>query len=299
MALDGVAAHERPESDAAERAARYGLSVSGARPHLVEYIRRLWRHRHFITEFAKARSTTKYTRARLGQLWHVFTPLLNAAVYYLIFGLLLGTSRGVPDFIPFLVTGVFIFDFTRKSVMAGVKAISGDRGLIRALHFPRAAMPVSAVLIQLREMLVSMAVLLVIVLAMGQLPRVHWLLIVPILVVQLLFNTGLAMWAARIGSKVSDASQLLPFVLRTWMYASGVMYSIDIMAADAPRWVQVVLDVNPAAVYIDLMRFALIDSFTSAQLPPHVWALALGWALLAFIGGFIYFWRAEEEYGRD
>ena len=58
------------------------------------------------------------------------------------------------------------------------------------------------------------------------------------------------------------------------------------------------LQANPAAVYIDLMRFALIDSFHASQLPPHVWAVAAGWALLAGVGGFIYFWKAEEAYGR-
>jgi teichoic acid transport system permease protein len=46
------------------------------------------------------------------------------------------------------------------------------------------------------------------------------------------------------------------------------------------------------------MRFALIDTFHHDQLPPHVWALAVGWALVAGVGGFIYFWKAEETYGR-
>jgi teichoic acid transport system permease protein len=92
----------------------------------------------------------------------------------------------------------------------------------------------------------------------------------------------------------------MPFVLRTWMYVSGVMWSIDKLTAKdhLPHLVTVVLETNPAAVYIDLMRFALIDSFHAAQLPPHVWATALGWALLAGVGGFIYFWKAEETYGR-
>ncbi|PSK99514.1 teichoic acid transport system permease protein [Murinocardiopsis flavida] len=298
--MDGAPA-PAPDSQpsAAEIAARYGLKVSGARPTLVQYIRQLWRHRFFINEFARAKSQSRYTQARLGQLWQVATPLLNALVYYLIFGLLLGTSRGVPDYIPFLVTGVFIFTFTQTSVLAGVKAIAGNRGLIRALHFPRAALPLAFTLVQVRQLLMSMGVLLAIVMIMGQVPSWSWLLAIPALFLQAVFNAGLALIVARLGSKVTDLAQLLPFVLRTWMYASGVMYSIAIMAQDAPFAIKLLLDLNPAAIYIDLMRFALIDSFTSAQLPPHVWALALGWALVAGIGGFLYFWKAEEQYGRD
>jgi teichoic acid transport system permease protein len=126
-------------------------------------------------------------------------------------------------------------------------------------------------------------------------------LAVPALVLQFVFNAGVSMILARLGAKTPDIAQLMPFVLRTWMYISGVMWSIDNLLSkhsDLPAWVGDLLRANPAAIYIDLMRFALIDTFTSKQLPPHVWAWAIGWALLAGVGGFIYFWKAEETYGR-
>ncbi|MEU9054424.1 ABC transporter permease [Streptomyces sp. NPDC048384] len=289
------------EADLAALAARHGLSVSGARPSLRAYVRRLWARRHFIGAFSTAKLTAQYSQAKLGQLWQVMTPLLNAAVYYLIFGKLLGTSRGVPDYIPFLVTGVFVWTFTQSSIMAGTRAISGNLGLVRALHFPRAALPISFALQQLQQLLFSMAALVVILLFFGIPVGVSWVLVVPALVLQSVFNTGIAMIMARMGASTPDIAQLMPFVLRTWMYASGVMFSISHMMAkhtDWPSWLTAALQANPAAVYIDLMRFALIDSFHASQLPPHVWAIATGWALLAGVGGFIYFWKAEETYGR-
>ncbi|WP_328427264.1 ABC transporter permease [Streptomyces sp. NBC_00443] len=289
------------EADLAALAARHGLSVSGARPSLREYVGRLWARRHFIGAFSTAKLTAQYSQAKLGQLWQVMTPLLNAAVYYLIFGKLLGTSRGVPDYIPFLVTGVFVWTFTQSSIMAGTRAISGNLGLVRALHFPRAALPVSFALQQLQQLLFSMAALVVILLFFGIPVAASWILVVPALLLQSVFNTGVAMVMARMGASTPDIAQLMPFVLRTWMYASGVMFSISHMMAkhtDWPSWLTAALQANPAAVYIDLMRFALIDSFHGSQLPPHVWAIATGWALLAGVGGFIYFWKAEETYGR-
>jgi teichoic acid transport system permease protein len=282
----------------AELAAKYGLAVSGARPRLGEYVTQLWARRHFISAFARAKVHAQYTTARLGQLWQVMTPLLNAAVYYLIFGLLLGTSRGVDNYIPFLVTGVFIFTFTQSSVLAGTKAISGNLGLVRALHFPRASLPISITLQQLQQLMMSMGVLLVIVVMSGEVPSASWLLVIPALILQSIFNAGLAMAMARLGSKITDLSQLMPFLLRTWMYTSGVMYNLSAKLHDAPHIVKFLLEINPIAIYIDLMRFALIDSFTAAQLPPHVWLLAGLWALFAGVGGFVYFWKAEEEYGR-
>lgn len=290
-----------PDDAPAALAARYGLTVSGSRPSLPAYVRQLWARRHFITAFATARLTAQYSQAKLGQVWQVATPLLNAAVYYFIFGVLMGTSRGVPDYVPFLVTGVFVWTFTQSSIMAGTRAISGSLGLVRALHFPRAALPVSYALQQLQQLLFSMAALVVILLCFGVPVTASWLLAIPALALQFVFNAGVAMIMARMGAKTPDIAQLMPFVLRTWMYVSGVMWSIDrVLSAhqDLPHAVLLALECNPAAIYIDLMRFALIDSFQASQLPHHVWALAIGWALLAGVGGFIYFWKAEETYGR-
>ncbi|MFD5746608.1 ABC transporter permease [Streptomyces sp. NPDC127033] len=285
---------------AAELAAKYGLSVSGARPGLRDYVRQLWGRRHFILAFSQAKLTAQYSQAKLGQLWQVATPLLNAAVYYLIFGLILQTKRGIPQevFVPFLVTGVFVFTFTQSSVMAGVRAISGNLGLVRALHFPRASLPVSFSLQQLQQLLFSMVVLVTVAVIFGSYPSLSWLLVLPALALQFLFNTGLALIMARLGSKTPDLAQLMPFVMRTWMYASGVMFSIPVMLKDQPGWIADVLQYNPAAVYMDLVRFALIDGYGSENLPAHVWLVALAWALLLGIVGFVYFWKAEERYGR-
>ncbi|WP_437010979.1 ABC transporter permease [Streptomyces sp. enrichment culture] len=302
---DGTVAMTKPVSPdegltPARLAAKYGLSVSGARPSLVEYVRQLWGRRHFILAFSQAKLTAQYSQAKLGQLWQVATPLLNALVYFTIFGLILNAGRGMPKdvYIPFLVTGVFVFTFTQSSAMAGVRAISGNLGLVRALHFPRASLPVSFALQQLQQLLASMIVLFAVVIGFGSYPSLSWLLVVPALVLQFLFNTGLALIVARMGAKTPDLAQLMPFIMRTWMYASGVMFSIPIMLEDKPAWLADVLQWNPAAVYMDLIRFALIDGYGSENLPPHVWAVALGWAVVLAVGGFVYFWKAEERYGR-
>ncbi|HEY9374460.1 ABC transporter permease [Streptomyces sp.] len=302
---DGAIAMTAPPSaddglSPAELAAKYGLAVSGARPGLAQYIRQLWGRRHFILAFSQAKLTAQYSQAKLGQLWQVVTPLLNALVYYLIFGLILEASRGIPTevYIPFLVTGVFVFTFTQSSVMAGVRAISNNLGLVRALHFPRASLPISFALQQLQQLLFSMIVLVAVAIAFGSYPSLSWLLIIPALTLQFVFNTGLALIMARLGSKTPDLAQLMPFIMRTWMYASGVMFSIPLMLKDKPAWIADLLMYNPAAVYMDLVRFALIDGYGSENLPSHVWIAGLAWAVLIGVVGFVYFWKAEERYGR-
>jgi teichoic acid transport system permease protein len=287
-----------PASPAAALAAAHGLAPVGARPSLAGYTRRLWGRRHFIAAFATAKQAAVYSGARLGQLWQVLTPLLNAAVYFLIFGSLLGAGRGVPDYIPFLCTGVFVFTFTQSAAMAGTRSLTDNSGLVRALHFPRASLPLAATLAQLQQLLLSLAVLSVVLVADGVPVTLRWTLAVPALVLQSVFNAGLALALARIGARTTDFAQLLPFLLRTWMYVSGIFYDLSRIAAGAPRPVLLLLDANPALIYVSLMRYALIDSVTAARLPPHVWPLALIWASVAGGAGYAFFWSSEEEYGR-
>ncbi len=314
-------------------AGRYGLRPSSLRPPLLSYCCQLWQRRHFILAFATARNVAMYTEARLGQLWQVLTPLLNAAVYFLIFGVLLGTSRGIPNFVAFLVTGIFIFNFTQRSFLVGSRVINDHLSLIRALRFPRASLPLGYVVLELQQLLLSMLVLFAIVLITREPVTLYWLLLIPILVLQALFNVGAGMMIARVGAGVADFSQLLPFLLRTWMYVSGVIFSINTLSAlKHHAKLQAVLHANPAAVYIDLVRYALLKSqrlsapgakpynayrcgyynlhkdlepYWSAYChapplssPSALWLLGAAWAAVALVIGFVFFWQAEARYGR-
>jgi teichoic acid transport system permease protein len=281
----------------AQLAARHGLRVAGERPSLVEYSRRLWAYRHFIAAYANAKLVASYSNAKLGQIWQVLTPLTNAAVYYLIFGLVLA-QNSIPNFIAYLTTGLFIFNFTQSAILAGTQSISGNLGLIRALHFPRASLPLAATLTQFQQLLASMIVLIAIVLVTGEPVTLEWLLLVPALLLQAVFNAGVVLVVARMGAKASDLKQVMPFIMRTWMYGSGVLYSVSLFNR-LPEWATTLIQFNPMLVYIELARYALLEQaplLNESLL--QLWLVAAGWAVLAGIGGFIYFWRGEQEYGR-
>ncbi|MEU5944806.1 ABC transporter permease [Micromonospora sp. NPDC047465] len=282
----------------AQLAARHGLRVAGERPPLGDYARRLWRYRHFIAAYANAKLVASFSNARLGQLWQVLTPLTNAAVYYLIFGVVL-KQDSIPNFIAYLCTGLFIFNFTQTAVQNGTQSITGNLGLIRALHFPRACLPLAVTVTQFQQLLGSMVVLVAIVLVTGEPITFAWLLLVPAIILQAVFNAGLTMTVARMGAKLADLKQVMPFVLRTWMYGSGVLYSVTLFENELPGWASRLVEFNPALVYIELARVALLEQaplLSSSVL--QLWLAAAGWAIVMGVGGFIYFWRGEQEYGR-
>ena len=284
-----------PET-AQELAARYGLEPSSHRPTLRDYVSMVLARRHFIVSFAQARTTTMYAKTRLGALWQVLTPLLQAALYYLIFGMLLNTHKGTPNFLGFLVTGVLIFHFINHGITNGSKIIGRNLALIRALHFPRACLPLASILADIQQLIVSMGVLIVIVLLTGEPITFRWLTLIPTLLLLSLFGSGCTMFIARIGANAPDISQLLPFLLRTWLYLSGVFYNINTQTFTRGKpLLSDFLYANPASVYIELARSALL---TSSHIRPGTWQLAIFWAILAVLVGFIFFWRGEHSYGR-
>jgi teichoic acid transport system permease protein len=320
-----------PDEPLADLAARYRLRPSAARPGVFAYARQLWERRHFIVGFATARNVAMYTEARLGQLWQVLTPLLNAAVYYLIFGIILDTSRGVPNFLAFLITGIFVFNFTQRAFITTSRVMPDSLPLIRALPFPRACLPVGYVLIELEQLGMAMIVLTAIVLGTREPLTWYWLLAIPVLMLQAVFNVGMGLFLARLGAGADDFSQLLPFLVRTWMYASGVMFSIQTISSlrHHPA-LTYVLQVNPAAVYISLVRNAILQSqrngwpgsqpYNAANCALYhtgktayleysaychgtvsmngLWLWGAGWAIFAIVVGFVFFWEAETRYGR-
>jgi teichoic acid transport system permease protein len=327
LATADPAGTDLPDMPLAEMAAQYGLRPSAERPPVVRYIQNLWQRRHFIMAFATARNVAMYTEARLGQVWQVLTPLLNAGVYYLIFGVLLKISRGIPNYLDFLVTGVFVFNFTQRAFISTSTVITESLPLIRALRFPRAALPLAYVIIELQQMMLSMLVLAVILLATGEPLTWYWLLAIPALLLQTIFTVGVGLAVARLGSNVNDFSQLLPFLMRTWLYVSGVLFNIATL--DIARKYVAILQINPAAIYITLIREALLKTQRLSQPgampynkqrcdtwqhlktpldwsaychavtnPGHYWLYGIAWAVLALVVGFFFFWRAEAKYGR-
>ena len=285
--------HAPPQVTAAVLAARHGLSRTGARPPLRVYLRSLWQRRHFALTLARSKAYARNQHSYLGQLWAVLTPLLWAGVYLFVFGLLLDTSRGVDNFAGFLVIGVFLFRFSSSAITAGGGSITRNESLITSLPFPRALLPAAVVLAELLALVPALLVLLVIVPLTGEPVTWRWLLLPAAISLQGVFGTGVAFVAARLVAQVRDVANVIPFVIRALMYVSGVFFSLSHYAGSG-RLGQA-LGHQPVAVYLQLGRSCLLHD---APVSASTWLWGLGWAALALVVGFVWFWRGEERYGR-
>ena len=290
-----------PDAELASYAASNGLKQLGGRPPLLDYLRELAHRRHFALELAKSRVRSQNEQDRLGLGWVVLTPLINAAVYGFIFGLLLPSTSRPKHFLPFLVCGVFTFAFFSGCFSDGAKSIIGNRGLVRTLHFPRAVLPIATVLQKLLELCAQVFVMCVIVLLAGESPSWRWFLLFPVFGMMTMFCAGVAFFAARLTIHIRDIAQLIPFITRLTFYVSGIFFAVTTKFNSDERLLAV-LRINPLNVYITLVRDCLL---TSDRAEPgvgadaHTWQLGLAWGVVMFVVGFIFFWRAEGLYGRE
>ena len=271
------------------------LRPVGGRPAIGRYLQELWRRRHFVYADSRARAFSGHRDMLLGNAWLIGVPVLQGLVYFIIFGLILKTTRGIENFPGFLIIGIFLFRFTTACLNQGVASLSSSRGLTAAFSFPRAAIPLAVVVretLSMGPVLATMALLLLVI-PPGTSVTATWLLFPAVFVLHVIFNAGLVLYSARLGAAVPDLKHVINFLARFWFYASGVFFSVERFVSGG-IW-QSVLQSNPMYLVLDMSRDLLLYNTVPSS---HSWLLLAVWAVFTPLLGFWYFWQGEETYGR-
>jgi teichoic acid transport system permease protein len=264
------------------------------------YLRSLWARRQFAISVPLGELRSKHMNTVLGNVWHLLNPILQVGVYYLVFDLLLNTSRGVDNFLPYLAIGVFCFGYMQRSITACASSIINNQGLIRSLSFPRALLPISAVVRETIAFGPALALMLVLTVAPPEGVKPSWLLVIPWTLMMAMFALGAGFVLARLTDGVQDVGNLLPFLFRISFYLSGILYAFEhfVEGTRFEPWLPIIA-LNPFYAFIMQMRHALMTTY---QADPNVdpWLLpsAILYPVIFLVVGFVYFRAAEQRYGR-
>jgi teichoic acid transport system permease protein len=259
---------------------------------LIPYLRDLWSRRSYIRYVSTSELRNRQITTVLGNFWHLLNPALQIAVYYVIFGLVLKVDRGIDNFILFLTVGIFVYQYTQRATVDGAKSIVGNIGLLKAIKFPRAMLPITSTVTETLSSLPTFLVVFAVALLTGQSPRASWLLFPVLVAVQLVFNMGASMVAARATTHFRDITQILPFAFRLLLYGSGVIFSAEAYATGRYSWV---FTINPIYGFVTIARWCVMGGSLDVQLVP----IAVAWSVVLLVGGFLWFRAAEERYARD
>lgn len=280
--------------EAAALAHQHGLVQVGVRPTLGDYIRDVWKHRSFLLTMSSADFVAKNQDNYLGQIWSILSPLLLGAAYYLVFGVMLGTTLGTDgNYVPFLMIGLFAFIFIAAGINNGAKSLVSNLSVVRALRFPRVVLPVAVVMTQFFVALPAFGIAMVVAVVTGEPITWSWLLYPVAILITFVMTTGLAMIGAAVVYRVRDAANLLPLITRLLRYVSGVFF---VVTAYTSGVIGLLMAYQPVAVVLTMLRQSLMEGF---ELTLAVWLTSLAWALGFFVIGFVVFWQAEGTYGRQ
>lgn len=247
-----------------------------------DYLRELWRRREFAYYLALGNLRARNASTALGLLWWVLNPLLLGSIYLLVFGVIFEARRGQPAYLSFLLSGLFAFYYTRGAMVGGANSITSNAKLLANQRFPRLLLPLSALIEASVGFLFSLVAFFAITWPVDRLlpgSAIVWL--VPAVGLHAVFNFGVAAITARLVVPFRDVNNLVPYLLRLWLYLSPIIYSID----RVPEAFRGFFMLNPLVPILALYRTALMG----APIDASTVQLAAGWAFgLAALGVWLF-----------
>ena len=278
--------HHR-ENDFAEQHHVYEPHLVGL-PPLLPYIREAWRRRTFAVELSRTKLRAQHFNTAFGQLWLVLNPLLLAGVYFILVDILRGGSNP-PGFFAHLVAGIFAYHLVSDAVRDGTKSVVTGGRLILNSAFPRVLLPIASVISAVKRFIPTMIIYVPIHLASGLPVGPVLLWVIPLFGLLVVMASGLAMIVAALQVYFRDLKNLMPFLLRVWLFASPVLYFADQM----PDKYRFLLDVNPLGQLLS----AWSDVLNRGQVPStHELVVASAWGFGLLITGFVFFVSREREF---
>ena len=170
-----------------------------------------------------------------------------------------------------------------------MKSVTAGQRLILNTAFPRIILPISALVIAIFKFLPTLIVFIAIKAIVGSPFTIEMLWAIPVLLITIFLALGLAITISCINVYFRDIASFLPYLIRTLLYLSPVLYA----ASDLKPSLRVIEVVNPL--------FPILDSWSQAMVQGEVPQLSsmlqgLAWATGIFFVGTYFFLSREREF---
>ena len=275
---------------AAKRTATVYEPTATGLPALRPYVADLIARRRLMWHLARTDLKAEHFDTAIGQLWVVLDPLLTAAVYFLFRTVIrpAGTGAARNLVLSHLVWAVFFFTYTSNAITSGARSILQGRQLILNASFPRAALPIVAILKSVLNFFPTLLVYFVLHAILGQTFGLSLVMLPLIIAIQTVFNLGLGMLLAPMMVFYRDTGGFLPYITRLWLYVTPALYTI----AEIPKPLKAYLRWNPL-----YPLFGALEQVFKGQFPSAGYLLgASAWAVGMFFVGAVIFLARERDF---
>ena len=260
---------------------------------LRDYWLDLWRYRELFWFLAWRDLAVRYKQTAIGVAWSVIRPLLVMIVFTLVFGGIAGLADDPSSTAPYAIVvfaGLLPWQFFAGALTDSSQSLVQNANMISKVYFPRLAMPVSAVIVNLADLAISFVILIGLMLVLQYPPTIRMLALPPLTVLAIAAALGAGIWMAALNVKYRDFRYIVPFIVQLGLYISPVGFPSSVV----PEQWRLLYSLNPMVGVIDGFRWAIIGPEAEIYWPGFLLSILLTVIILVF--GVTYFRRTERTF---
>ena len=250
---------------------------------MVASLIQLWQYRDLIQKLASKEIKVRYKHPILGLLWALLVPVSMILIFSFVFSVFLKTPYQQVPFVAYISTAIFPWTFFQLAVGSCATCVVDSGSLIKKVYFPRELIPLSVVLANLVNFLISMGFLVLALRFLG----IEWtwrLILLPfVIMLHIIFTTGLALVVSALQVQFRDMKYIVEIALALWFYLVPVFYPVSILQSYSLP-VMTLYFLNPMVGIVTLYRWILLPPYTEL-LPSFIpWMGLVGYNIVIGVG---------------
>ncbi len=257
----------------------------------MKVFKEIYEYRQMIFSLVKKDLRGRYKGSVLGFLWTFLNPLLQLAVYTLVFSVIM--RNDIEKYYLYLFVALIPWIFFSSSITGGASSILNQKGMVTKIYFPREVLPIAHVTTCFVNMLYSFVVVIAVSLISGTPFTILGYLCLPvIMIVEYFLALGIAMIVSALTVFFRDLEYILGIVTMAWQFLTPVMYAVEWV----PAQLQPIFHINPMTsvilAYRDVLYFGKVP-----ELLTLVEAAAMG--IVFFVLGFLIFGKLKKKFAEE
>ena len=219
-------------------------------------LRELWESRDLFALLLGREIKIRYKQTALGVAWVVVQPLVPAIIIAVVLGTFARLPSGGSPYLLFALSGFVVYGLFASTVNRAGTSFIRDGQLVTRIYFPRALLPLASGSAAIVDFVVSFAVLIALIFLLGHAPTagIAAVPLVALLTISLALSVGLAI--AALSAHYRDFALAVPFALQLLLYASPVVYSMELV----PASIRPLYSLNPLVPLIEGFRSAMLGT---------------------------------------
>lgn len=256
----------------------------------MKVFKNLYEYRELLKSSIKKDVGGKYKNSVLGVLWSFLYPLLQIAVYAIVFPLIMRSN--MENYTVFVCCGLIPWNFFSTAISRSSFTMIENGNILKKVYFPREILPISVVTSEAVNFVISTIIILAFVLGTGM--GLTWYVIFypVILLIQYILLIGISLFVSSITVYFRDLQHFIGIALQLLFYATPIVYATNII----PESYQWILRLNPMTFIIDGYR----SIFFYQQQPDFIsLGITLLVSLILCVVGYLLFSKLQKRFAEE